>query len=60
VIGHTAAGASTRTLVAHYVSAEFVQQKTVALLKWDARLRAIIAGDVSASNVIPLAIARDA
>jgi integrase len=53
VIGHQAGGAATRTLVAHYVSAEFIEQKTAALLKWDARLRSIIAGETPASNVLP-------
>jgi hypothetical protein len=53
VIGHQAGGAATRTLVAHYVSAEFVEQKTAALLKWDARLRSIIAGETLTSNVVP-------
>lgn len=59
VIGHTAGGASTRTLVAHYVSSEFIAEKTNALLAWDARLRAIIAGAASpAQNVFTLADAR--
>jgi hypothetical protein len=53
VIGHEAGAAATRTLVVHYVSAEFIEQKTAALLKWDARLRSIIAGEVPASNVVP-------
>jgi integrase len=57
VIGHTAGtSASTRTLVAHYLSSQFVAEKTNALLAWDARLRAIINGDaVPAMNVFSLA-----
>jgi integrase len=59
VIGHTAGGASTRTLVTHYVSAEFIEQKTTALLAWDARLRGIIAGSIQqAANVVALVEAR--
>jgi integrase len=53
VIGHQAGGVATRTLVAHYVSAEFIEQKTAALLKWDARLRTIINGESQTPNVVP-------
>jgi integrase len=58
VIGHTGGSASTRTLIAHYVRADFVDQKQAALLAWDMRLRAIIAGDFGASigNVVTLAV----
>lgn len=59
VIGHTAGGAATRTLVAHYVSAEFIEQKTTALLEWDARLRGFIAGSIrQTENVVALVEAR--
>jgi hypothetical protein len=53
VIGHQAGGAATRTLMAHYVSAEFIEQKAAALLKWDARLRTIISGESQTPNVVP-------
>jgi integrase len=58
VIGHTGGSASTRTLIAHYVRADFVDQKQAALLAWDMRLRAIVAGDFAASigNVVTLAV----
>jgi hypothetical protein len=59
VIGHAAGGAATRTLVAHYVSAEFIEQKTTALLAWDARLRGIIGGSIQpVGNVVALVEAR--
>lgn len=58
-IGHTAGTPATRTLAAHYVRGEFIEQKTQALLAWDARLRAIIAGEMApAGNVVALAEAR--
>ncbi|HTK12526.1 MAG TPA: integrase family protein [Xanthobacteraceae bacterium] len=61
VIGHTGGDASTRVLIAHYVRADFVDQKTNALLAWDDRLRAIIAGDYSLGvNIVALADARRA
>jgi integrase len=60
VIGHEAGGVATRTLVAHYVSAEFIEQKTAALLKWDARLRSIITGEMPAFNVVPFTELRQA
>lgn len=53
VIGHSAGGASVQTLVAHYVSAEFLSDKTVALEAWDRRLRSIIAGEVEEPRVLP-------
>lgn len=59
VIGHRAGGASTQTLVSHYVAGEFIEQKTTALLAWDARLRGIIAGSIQpAGNVVALVEAR--
>jgi len=59
VIGHRAGGASTQTLVAHYLSGQFIEQKTTALLAWDARLRGIIAGSIQpAGNVVALVEAR--
>jgi integrase len=60
VIGHEAGGTATRTLVAHYVSAEFIEQKFAALVKWDQRLRSIIAGEAPASNVVPFIELRQA
>ena len=56
VLGHAAGGASTRTLTTHYVHDEFIEQKTNALLAWDARLRSIISGEIApAANVVTLA-----
>jgi len=51
-IGHTAGGASVQTLLAHYVSAEFIADKTMALEAWDRRLRSVIAGEVGQPNVL--------
>lgn len=59
VLGHEAGGDKTRTLRRHYISAEFIEQKTSALLAWDGRLRAIITGEIApAANVVTLADAR--
>jgi integrase len=60
VIGHTGGSASTRTLIAHYVRADFIEQKQTALLAWDAHLRAIIAAEPAPSygNVVKLASMR--
>lgn len=61
VLGHVAGGATTRVLVAHYIAANFIEQKTHALLAWDARLRSIISGDIApAGNVVALAETRRA
>jgi integrase len=61
VLGHVAGGASTRILTSHYLNAEFIEQKTTALLAWDARLRSIITGEIApAANVVALAEARKA
>jgi integrase len=60
VIGHQAGGPSTRTLVSHYLSANFIAEKANALLAWDIRLRAIIEGTIEPHNVVPLAEARRA
>lgn len=46
VIGHVAGGTSTRTLVTHYLSSQFISEKTNALTAWDARLRSIIHGQI--------------
>jgi integrase len=53
VVGHTAGGSQTNTLVRHYVHDDFVDNKTTALGRWDRRLRQIVAGEAS-GNVIPL------
>lgn len=56
VLGHVAGGAATRILTTHYVNAEFIEQKTHALLAWDGRLRSIIGGEIApAGNVVTLA-----
>jgi integrase len=60
VLGHTAGGSSTRILTAHYVSAEFIDQKRTALLAWDAQLRSIISGEEPASNILAISDRRNA
>jgi integrase len=45
VVGHTAGGSQTQTLVRHYVHDDFVDRKAHALVAWDRRLRAILAGE---------------
>jgi integrase len=45
VVGHTAGGSQTQTLVRHYVHDDFVDRKAHALAAWDRRLRAILAGE---------------
>ena len=46
IVGHTAGGAATSTLVRHYVHDEFIDRKAAGLAQWDRRLRAILAGEV--------------
>lgn len=61
ILGHAAGGSATRVLTRHYINAEFVEQKRAALTAWDARLRAIIRGELAPSeNVVELADARKA
>ena len=56
VLGHVAGGAATRILTTHYINTEFIEQKTNALLAWDARLRSIISGEIApAANIVTLA-----
>jgi integrase len=43
IVGHTAGGAGTTTLVRHYVHDEFLDRKALGLAQWDRRLRAILA-----------------
>jgi integrase len=45
IVGHTAGGAGTATLVRHYVFDEFIDRKAAGLAQWDRRLRAILAGE---------------
>ena len=45
IVGHTAGGAQTSTLVRHYVHDEFLDRKALGLGQWDRRLRAILAGE---------------
>jgi integrase len=52
VVGHTAAGGQTHTLVRHYVHDGFVDRKSHALAAWDGRLRQILADE--AGKVVAL------
>jgi integrase len=52
VVGHTAGGAQTQTLVRHYIHDDFIERKVGALAQWERRLQAILAGE--AGKVIPL------
>jgi integrase len=45
IVGHTAGGAQTSTLVRHYVHDEFLDRKALGLAQWDRRLRSILAGE---------------
>ena len=45
VVGHTAGGAQTQTLVRHYVHDDFADRKAIGLAQWDRRLRQILAGE---------------
>jgi hypothetical protein len=45
IVGHTAGGAGTATLVRHYVHDEFLDRKALGLGQWDRRLRSILAGE---------------
>jgi integrase len=45
VVGHSAGGAHTSTLVRHYIHDEFIDRKADALARWDRRLRQILAGE---------------
>jgi integrase len=52
IVGHgSEGGASSRTLIRHYLNTDLITLKTHALEKWDARLRAIISG-APADNVV--------
>ena len=52
VVGHTAGGAQTQTLVRHYVHDDFADRKAIGLAQWDRRLRQILAGE--AGKVVAL------
>lgn len=58
VVGHElAAGREAKTLVKHYLRADKLQQKRMALEAWDRRLRSIISGEKQGEgsvNVAPL------
>ena len=45
IVGHTAGGARTSTLVRHYVHDEFIDRKALGLAQWDRRLRSILADE---------------
>jgi integrase len=45
IVGHESGGKDTRTLVRHYVRTDLLERKVHALRGWDARLRAIVAGN---------------
>ena len=55
VIGHEAGTKGTRTLVRHYVKADLLERKTVALEAWERHLMSLIAGEAPAPNVVALA-----
>lgn len=55
VLGHEPGDKNVRTLVRHYVRTDLIPQKRRALEAWDARLRAILKGEVAPVNVIALA-----
>ncbi|MCX7306779.1 MAG: tyrosine-type recombinase/integrase [Afipia sp.] len=52
VIGHESGNKNTRVLIRHYIRTDLTEQKRVALVKWDNKLRDIIEGVESASNVV--------
>ena len=45
IVGHTAGGTQTSTLVRHYVRDEFLDRKAAGLGQWDRRLRALLVGE---------------
>jgi integrase len=45
IVGHTAGGAQTSTLVRHYLPDEFLDRKVAGLAQWDLKLRSILAGE---------------
>ena len=49
VVGHEIGGKDTRTLVRHYVRTDQIDRKRTALEAWDARLNAILLGQMVAS-----------
>ena len=51
IVDHESGGKDTRTLVRHYVRTDLVERKTYPLRAWDARLRAIVAGEEGAKVV---------
>lgn len=57
IVGHEAGTRETRTLIRHYVKTDMLDRKRPALDAWDARLRAMIAGEAAAPNVTDLSSA---
>lgn len=55
ILGHEVGSANTRVLTRHYVRTDLVERKRVALEAWDARLLAIIQGQIAPGNVLQLA-----
>jgi integrase len=53
-VGHAAGEKATRTLVRHYIINKMLARKKRALEAWDQRLRSILAGVGTDSNVTPL------
>jgi hypothetical protein len=45
IVGHTAGGAQTSTLVRHYLPDEFLDRKVAGLAQWDLKLRSILVGE---------------
>jgi integrase len=59
IVGHTAGGAQTSTLVRHYVHDEFLDRKALGLAEWDPKLRSILASEKDATGPQPNAYPAD-
>lgn len=54
IIGHEAGGRETKTLLRHYVRADQLERKAIALEAWDEMIRRIRAGEQSRSKVVTM------
>ena len=56
IVGHSDADGSrgARTLIRHYLKSDLVARKAKGLAIWEAHLGAIVAGEVSVDNVVPI------
>lgn len=54
IIGHESGGKETKTLLRHYVRADQIERKTIALQAWDEAIRRIQSGEQPTSKVITL------